>query len=616
MLRALHANCFPPPGIEADLLLTDECSVARQAASELAIAVRNPERAVDSALAHRTSVEMWRQAFSWYRREGEDETLIGGVSVGDLAGLEAAIAVLGPAARGALSMAATIEQGCVPSTLVSVVPSHTRDGARYDRLERLAGDAAVAAAQHLTAGPMTVERVSSDDPRNQWLRDKYARTRDPQILLDTNVIRTAQRVVFEVANRIALLRRHRGRSLLVVEYNPTLTFSRAYRAQAQPRRRLVRWITDPREIVAATWAGDIVQGAATAGAGVARHRIGRSLAVRADELAGASFDVAGVDLWPLVLPRLLELVDRYASYVEKAAPRLRDQLRRWKVDAVLVPFDTNPAVRLLVRVAQSLGIPTFVVNDGYKGDEIQVEGMSTDVALAWSSAIADHYFVRHPGKTVVSGNPRFASARAPVWRPPGGRPLRVLVGTFTFSPVDLNCRRSDSEQFLCEVLAGIAAARPAVLSEVVVKLHPADEPDYYRDLLARHPGLQVNLRTDGDVVDLFAHADVYLTTYSTSLLEAAATMPVIYYRVNEQRLGPPFDGDDFLSSRTASTPPELMRLLGDRETLSTPPPAGWIERYLGPGGADERIVAVIEAEIASGSRAAEAHTAPDAVPRH
>ena len=30
----------------------------------------------------------------------------------------------------------------------------------------------------------------------------------------------------------------------------------------------------------------------------------------------------------------------------------------------------------------------------------------------------------------------------------------LLVGSFTFSPVDLNCRRSDSEVFLRDVLAG------------------------------------------------------------------------------------------------------------------------------------------------------------------
>ena len=83
--------------------------------------------------------------------------------------------------------------------------------------------------------------------------------------------------------------------------------------------------------------------------------------------------------------------------------------------------------------------------------------------------------------------------------------------------MDLNCRRGDSERFLEEVLAGIArsAAREA---EVVVKLHPADRPGVYAHVLERHPG--VSVVASGDVVDLLDGFDVYVTTYSTSLLQA------------------------------------------------------------------------------------------------
>ena len=38
-----------------------------------------------------------------------------------------------------------------------------------------------------------------------------------------------------------------------------------------------------------------------------------------------------------------------------------------------MPFDYAPPVRLLVRVAQALGIPTFTLNDGYKADDVQLE---------------------------------------------------------------------------------------------------------------------------------------------------------------------------------------------------------------------------------------------------
>ena len=76
-------------------------------------------------------------------------------------------------------------------------------------------------------------------------------------------------------------------------------------------------------------------------------------------------------------------------------------------------------------------------------------------------------------------------------------------------------------------------------------------------------------------------------------------MPVIYYRVNDQRIGPPFEDDEFLSRRTASTSAELASLIRDRTPLATAPPSEWLLHYLGPAGANERVVAAIEAELRS-----------------
>ena len=258
-------------------------------------------------------------------------------------------------------------------------------------------------------------------------------------------------------------------------------------------------------------------------------------------------------------------------------------------------------------------IPTFVINDGYKGDDIQIEGLSTDVACASSDAVAEHYFRRHPGRVVTTGSPRLA-ARTQRWRAPSGPPLRVLVGSFTFSPVDLNCRRSDPERFLDDVMEGIAGALPEVSRTIVVKLHPADEPAHYQDLLTRHSNLEIELRSHGNVLDMFAEADIYVTTYSTSLLEAAPVMPSIYYRINEQRLGPPFEGDEYMRKRTAANPAQLTSLLRDRDTLATRPPGGWTERYLGPDNGQVRITSTIESELSRGWRAGVTRRAPDAAP--
>jgi hypothetical protein len=268
---------------------------------------------------------------------------------------------------------------------------------------------------------------------------------------------------------------------------------------------------------------------------------------------------------------------------------------------VLVPFDTPPEARLLVRSAQSLAIPTFVINDGFKGDDFTQEGMTADVALAWSTAIRDDYFRRRrDGTAIVTGNPTTDVHRSA--RDAGAQtPARLLIGSFTFSPADLNCRRSDPERFLAEVLEGVRRAAMPV-ERIVLKLHPADSPDHYAGILSEFSAVPIEVVASGDIVDLLDDCDLHITTYSTTLLEAVALgVPVIYYRVNRQRLHGPFDGDPVIGRRTASSPAELAALLSDSdsELPGKQEREAWLERYLGPrdGGSVDRIVTTIEHHI-------------------
>jgi hypothetical protein len=376
--------------------------------------------------------------------------------------------------------------------------------------------------------------------------------------------------------------RRRG-SLMILEYNPTRAFARTYAAR-HPRLRVVHHNLPRGDLLSAIAAGDRVGVPARPPGAPTAYAFSRTV------------EVDGIDLWPIVGETLLSIAGRHAAYLEHAVPAYRRQLERWDTRAVVVPFDTPPEARTLVRVAQSLGIPTFVLSDGFKADDFTVEGASADVALCWSESMAEHYFSRWPQRrTIVTGNPK-AERQLEHRVAPRTPAQRILVGSFTFSPVDLNCRRSDPERFVDEIVEGIRTALPS--AAITLKLHPADEPAHY----ARH---DVSIVASGDVVDMLGEHDVYITTYSTSLIEAAAIgLPVIYYRVNPQRLHPPFSGDPFLEARTAGTPGELAAL------LASPPSAGtdvraWSERYLGPAsGASERVADAIESELRSRSASA------------
>ena len=105
------------------------------------------------------------------------------------------------------------------------------------------------------------------------------------------------------------------------------------------------------------------------------------------------------------------------------------------------------------------------------------------------------------------------------------------------------------------------------------------------------------------MLELFGKADAYVTTYSTSLLEAAAVgLPVAYYRVNRQRLNVPFSDDDkTMAARTASSPQGLAALLDDAVRLALPDDeavASWVREHLGPtdGRCSERVAAALLAD--------------------
>jgi hypothetical protein len=602
-MEVVYANCFGAP--ERDVLITDEPGVARAASGGVATVLAD-ER-YDPDVAQTVNRQLGELAYSWASLGGPDPTLCDGVAAADLAGNEALLTLLLPAARGVLDARATLES---PSGVTVAVPQ-TSDP-RFDRVERVIGEGFAAAAG------LHVDWATVADPRTDALVAKYAQTRNPAFRPRETA--GAHALAAVTAWSVNVLSRMRGRGpvrVLVVDYHPTAAFARVYRACGGGPFGLVRLRFGSPDVATMIRAGDRAL-APLGGPGVARRDAGVEQALTAyverhrDDLR-ARFTVAGVDLWQVVGERLMEMALDYAGWMQPRLGRVRRALLVGRVGAVLVPFEGPPEARLVLKVAQALEIPTLIINDGWKGDDHQQDGMAADRALAWSSSIAHNYYGRrrHGHPTVITGNPRNDEARrrSPGVPPsPGDSLRRVLVGSFTFSPSDLNCRRSDPERFLAEVLEGIAASRRARGAHVVVKLHPADRPQSYQAVLERLAELDLEVRQGGDVLDLFGEVDAYITTYSTSLLEAAAFgLPVVYYRVNRQRLNAPFSDDDVMAARTASSSQELAALLDDADRLALPDGdlvASWVQHHLGPtdGQCSERVAAALIADVRGGPR--------------
>lgn len=592
--RWTYANCLPPADHRGDLLVTSEILVARGGGAFVA------DVHVDQTAADTANRLLAESAFGWARLQGGgDASDVDGVSIADLAGREALNLVLMPAARGVLEARAVLAEHEAPDELTLVVP----DGpVAHAAVETVAAEAFAHALHELAGRQLTVRRMTSSDPRNAVLVAKYALVRNPAPFGERGTAgRWMTRALCVLLDRAA---RRRSAAVLLHQYGPTAAFADVLAARGVDDPALIRFRFAPSDIARMLRSR---QGALSPFGGRPRpSHIGadlRAFAAGHPELLARRLTVAGVDLSPVAVPRLIALAEELAPWATARVPEVRRYLRRRRVATVLVPFDSAPEPRLLVRAAQAEGVPTVLVNDGWKGDDHQPEGMIADRVCALSSSTAERYFAaRRPNTPVtVTGDPRTDLAARPERTATGrGAGLRrILVGSFTFSPVDLLCRRSDPETFLDEVLTGLAAAEQARRARITLKLHPADRAEVYTDVLTRHADLDVHVVSTGDVSELFPATDLYLSTYTTSLLQAVvAGVPIAYYRVNDQRLHAPFGGDEVLERATASSPAELTELLQAGRALRDPGSA-WLERYLGPndGRCTDRLLAEVRRSI-------------------
>lgn len=606
-MRAIYANCFAPD-VEADLLITEEPGVAAAARHGAAHAIL-ADSLIDADRAQAATIALWDLAFRWADVGGDDETMVDGVSAADLGGGEAVLRTLIPAGRGALGMLAALDAGATFEDLTTVVA--LGGSPAYAHTEHIQSAAAAAAARSRLGASLPVRHARASSPRNAALFAKYTATRDVDSL-GPGVSRgqLGRSALTRAANAVAVVRgrRSRQRTLLVYDYNPTRAFAQTYGARSDRAWRLARHRCSAHEVPGVIAAGDRLMVAPpypkSLSAPSTRSALSAACNARTRALHEA-FNLEGVSLWPVVGEALVQTAERHAAFAHEAIPALRRSLERLKIDAVLVPFESPPEARAIVRVAQAMGIPTHILSDGVKLDDFTVDGTLADVALSWSASMAENYYARRRhGRVEVTGNPK-SDRQTASWRPHKGRRngCRILVGSFTFSPADINCRRSDPEQFLENVLDGIARSSRAGDAEVTLKLHPADRIDHYKASLDRYGHLRIAVVDAGDVVAMFAEHDIYITTYSTSLIEAVPLgLPVIYHRVNPQRLHPPFSRDDYLGARTATSAEGIAQLLDDPGTFDVSDAAAaneWAERYLGPtdGQSAQRVIDAIDATL-------------------
>ncbi len=587
--KVLLTNCFAPDHAHFDLVLTEEQMVATavgQNAVLLEIVASDKSNPVDLSLL---SSELWDLAYSWFRVDGRDPTLIDGYSAGDLAGYEIGTALIGPFLRGVrlaenFRASPHYDQPSVEGWSFSIAVAD-QGSPSYQRYETILFEAFCLALGVEKPGLLVVH-----DERNTVLIRKYASNRGvdflPEATMSPSWWVALAMWVFDACSRLG-----RRPSLLVFEYNPTKFFARQVVTGRGRSCRIVRTTPSIREVFATLIRGHGIW------LGPTSRDEGASV-LESNDYTGypLHLEIRGFNAVPVLGSHLTAMLSTYAAFIKATVPGIHRMLDRFHVHAILAPYQIPPVPRLVMHCARRRGIPAFCTTDGFPFFAQTVMGRISPVAehyLAWSEHTASWAEVQgNSVQTVVTGNPAMSTDRENqrAWATRLSTPMRILYSPGGSSEIK---NRSASEQMFSQVLRGIEAyEKPAT---IMLKPHPSDSAERFRRLATR----PIEFRETGRISDYFDDTDVLLTEPSTCLFEALlAGVPVILLRPWQPNVsaGLPWNGDEWLECRTAQTADDVTRLLLDEETLLEPPPSGWLEHYIGPldTGATDRILEYIQ----------------------
>lgn len=222
-----------------------------------------------------------------------------------------------------------------------------------------------------------------------------------------------------------------------------------------------------------------------------------------------------------------------------------DFINKNKVNGALLSSDINWENRMIVRLFQKHRLRNMVLMNGWYGAKHTVENKSVNKVLCFGDSYINNYF-KDKKNVKITGSPKFDAAFAKRALIKPKYPIRkILLSTFTFSPADINCRYSDSEKYLNDVLATIKkyGTKNNHKLHIAIRPHPSDFLEFYRWYLEKSGFPGIELKPAGDFQEIVSNYDLFIASYSTTIFEAAAMeIPVMFYHPCNQVLYPPFDG--------------------------------------------------------------------------
>lgn len=316
------------------------------------------------------------------------------------------------------------------------------------------------------------------------------------------------------------------------------------------------------------------------------RRCARAVRRRTNEVAAVLGRVGGdpafrslfrheeLDLLPLLWPEVRDTVRVSISIASRVILWTEAALEHADPDVVVVANDATLGCRALVLTARRMGIPTVYLQHGHIPNDREAIAGASDQLLVWGASSrrrlvelgiqADQLI--EVGAAQYDG--LFGTGAAPDTGSIGGvisdGSRKVVV--YTSAPASRGESEDDYVQ-ACTAVRDAAIALPEV--EFIVKLHPSENPRLWRALRrgSRGAGLRVIVRCD--TAALLSRADVVVTRFSTTGMEAAILgKPLVTINLTGGPDHAPYaDGGGALGVRAAAElVPAIRRVLRDPET--------------------------------------------------
>lgn len=282
----------------------------------------------------------------------------------------------------------------------------------------------------------------------------------------------------------------------------------------------------------------------------------------------------GLEFGDALIPILSRLVQDRVPRLSAACSTRRAQFEEASPDLVVVTDDVTPYCRLAVQLAKASATPSLLVQHGMSTPGWNQDFQLADFVAFWDDKTRRDFlrsgrrdkknsFVVGIPDSVLTGDPG-----KPTPRPAGRRP-RIVVLT-TNSPMSSGFDGFvDAELFAVAVAGAIAAA--AVDCDVTFKLHPCESETAYAQILRRF-AFSYEIERTTPLNAVFSKADAFIVAHTSAALEALPwAKPIIGF--DALRNGVPWPLKEYYG----------LPVTGDAEFL-----VRWIrERLTGPGSGDE-----------------------------